>query len=232
MKNKRLLIISAHADDNIACAGTVFKLKENFGFVPYEIVLTNSALGQNFKSAKELSESVNVNTRSKELIKASKFLGIEKSFQLNQEDLGLSYSKELVLKLVKVIRIVKPNIVFLHNSYDAHPDHKIAYKLGLDSIKISAMGVKKETYGKPFRVPLVLCCEGMLPIEAQILVDISKFLKKKTKLFKIYQSQASPKAIGFEEGLAKVRGYHLKKDRALFAEAFTLQNEFPILLFE
>ena len=94
------------------------------------------------------------------------------------------------------------------------------------------MGVKKETLGYPWRVSLVLCAEGMLPIKTQILVDVSKYKDKKIKLFKLYQSQASTKALAFEESLGRVRGYHLRKENFLFAEAFTLQEEFPILLFE
>ncbi len=94
------------------------------------------------------------------------------------------------------------------------------------------MGVKKESLGNPWRVPLVLCAEGMLPIKTQILVDISKFMEKKLKLFKIYESQASPKAVSFEKSLATVRGYHLRKSASFFAEAFSLQEEFPILMFE
>lgn len=159
-------------------------------------------------------------------------MGIKKTFQLNNPDLGLEYSQSLMFELVRIIREVKPSIVFLMNNYDAHPDHKVAYKLGVDAIKTSATGVKKISLGKPFRVKLVLCCEGMLPIKTQILVDITKYLSKKLRLFSIYQSQASPKALEFEKSLSTVRGYHLRKDKGKYAEAFSLQEVFPIILFD
>jgi len=232
LKNKNLLIISAHADDHIACAGTVFKLEKESGFNSYELIFTNSELGQDYKAKTEIDPKTVLKTRAKELNKASKFLGIKRSFSLNQSDLGLTYSKDLVFETVKIIRKLEPEIVFLHNQYDAHPDHNEAFKIGLTAIKIAAMGIKKETLGKPFRVLMVLCCEGMLPIKTQILVDISKYSNQKTKLFKIYKSQASSKAIIFEKGLAQIRGYHLRKENSLFAEAFSLQEEFPIILFE
>ncbi len=232
MNKKNLLIISAHADDHISAAGTVFKLQKEFGFNAYEAVMTNSELGQNFKVNSEIDKKEVAKTRSIELTKASNFLGIKKSFIFNESDLALIYSQSLVFGVVKIIREVRPEIIFLHNPYDAHPDHIASYKIGINAIKVAAMGVKKETLGKPFRVPMVLCAEGMLPIKTQILVDITKYMKRKTKLFQIYESQANSKAVNFEEGLATVRGYHLRKIDGTHAEAFTLQEEFPILFFE
>lgn len=232
MENKRLLIISAHADDHISCAGTVFKLQTEFGFKAFELVFTNSSLGQNFRVTKEIDPKQVTKTRSKELGKAQKFLGIVKSFNLNMPDLDLKYSQEIVFSVVKVIREVRPQIIFIHNPYDAHPDHKASYEISLTAIKVAAMGVLKETLGPSFRVPQVLCAEGMLPIKSQILVDITSYKKRRDKLFRFYVSQANSKAVSFEGGLAAVRGYHLRKVDGLFAEAFTLQEEFPILFFE
>lgn len=229
---KNLLIISAHADDHLACAGTVFKLQEEFGYQAFEVVLTDSSLGQDFKIKRELSPQVVAQTRKKELSEASRFLGVKKTFQFNQPDLGLCYQQALVFELIKIIREVRPQIAFLLHPEDAHPDHQVAYKLGLDALKIAATGVKKESLGTPWRTNLVLLAEGMVPVKAQILVDIRNYLEKKIKLFKIYASQASPRAVSFAQSLAVVRGYHLRKENSLAAEAFCLQEEFPVVLFE
>lgn len=232
MKNKTLLIISAHADDHISSAGTVFKLTREQGYTPYEIVLTNSNLGQNFKVNSEINQKDVALTRAKELSKASRFLGIKKTYCLNQQDLALTYSQNLVFEVVKVIREVKPSIVFLHNNYDAHPDHHASYLIGLNAIKVAAMGVQSETLGPSHRVPMVLCAEGMLPVKTQIHVDITPYLNDKVKLFKLYLSQANPKAVAFEKAQAVIRGYHLRKADGFYGEAFTLQEEFPVLFFE
>lgn len=234
MKNKlkNLLIISAHADDNIGCAGTVFKLQNEFGFRAFEVVYTNSTLGQNYKKSVEIAAQRVAKTRVRELVKAQKFLGIVKSFNFNQPDLGLVPSQDLVFKTMAVIREVRPEIVFLMNAYDSHPDHKQAFEIGLTAVKIAATGVLRETLGKPFRVPMVLCSEGMLPIPTQISVDVTAYCAKKDKLFRLYVSQASPKALKFDASLGFVRGYHLRKEGRDFAEAFTLPGEFPVLMFE
>lgn len=232
MNNKKLLIISCHADDHLSCAGTVFKLQEDRGFTPFEVVMTDSSRGQDKRVKKQANRKSVALTRLKELSEASKFLGIKKTFMLNQTDLELRNTPEVVFEVVKVIREVKPLIVFINGEFDAHPDHRTAFRIGLDALKIAAMNVDVKKLGEPFRVPEILCVEQMLPDRVQVLVDITKFVDKKEQLLSIYTSQMSPKSLNFERGMLAVRGYQLRKSDGLSAEAFTLQNEFPILAFE
>ncbi len=229
MSSKNILIISSHADDHISCAGTVFKLQEERGMVPFELVLTDSSRGQNFKSKKQKNRKSVSEMRLKELSKASIFLGIKKTFFLREPDFGLQVKPEILFKVAKVIREVRPQIVFINGEFDAHPDHRAAFRIALDSIKLAAMGVDVETLGPSFRVPVVLCVEQMLPDKVQVLVDITKFKEKKEQLLNIYASQFSPKSLAFENGMLAVRGYHLKKPDGFLAEGFTFQDEFPML---
>ncbi len=230
MKNfKNILIISSHADDHISCAGTVFKLQEERGLIPFEIVLTDSSLGQDFRSKKQKNKQQVSAVRLKELSQASQFLGVKQTFLLRQPDFGLEYSSAILFKVAKIIRSVKPKIVFINGEFDAHPDHRVAFRVASDSIKLAAMGVDVKNLGEPFRVPMILCVEQMLPDRIQILIDVTKYKDKKDALLEIYASQMSPKSMAFEKGLGQVRGYHLKKPNGFVAEGFTLQNEFPVL---
>lgn len=232
IQNNNILIISSHADDHISCSGTILKLQEERGLIPYEVVLTDSSRGQDFRANKQESRIKVSRVRSTELSEASKFLGVRKTFLMGAPDLGLAYQPKLLFKLAKVIRKIKPSIIFINGEYDAHPDHRISFRIALDAIKLSGMGVETEKLGPSFRVPVILCVEQMLPDRIQMVVDITKFKDKKDQLLKIYQSQMSPKSLAFEQGMLAVRGYHLRKPDGFFAEAFTFQNEFPILGFE
>jgi len=218
INNNSILVISAHADDNIACAGTLFKLKEK-GFDLFEVVLTDSGEGGDKK------------VRDKELLEASKFLGIKKTYKFGQEDLGLTYSKNLMLEVAKVVREVKPKIGIIMNSFDWHPDHRTAFQIGSEAFKWAATGVKPK-FGGAWRTPIVLCVEGMLPAQPNILVDITKQAEKKMQLWKIYVSQAKPKAVSFDESLMSVRGYHLRRPESFMAEAFSTDPTSPIILFD
>ena len=220
-----ILIISAHADDHIACAGTVFKLIQK-GFTPFEIVLTNSGEGRDVNGVQKDT----LKTRSIELSKASKFLGIKETFMLDQEDLGLSYSKEVMFKVVQIIRRIKPKIGIIMNSFDWHPDHREVSKIGVEAFKWAGSGVRPEL-GEFHKTPIVLCAEGMVPIKADVLVDITEFAEKKMDLWKIYVSQATNQNTVFERALMQVRGKQLRNGKQSMCEAFSIDPQAPIEMF-
>jgi len=230
MNKKRILIITAHADDDITCAGSVFKLQDR-GYEAYEILLTNSGEGNSTKKDKLKLKDEVIRLRNSEFDKASKFLGIKQKFLFGEEDLNLKFSKEIMLRVVKIIREVKPEIIFTMNEVDYHSDHIAAAKITREASFWAATGVHPEL-GKAHRTPQVLYGEGMLPINPVVLVNITGYEKKKLKLFRIYDSQANSKSLKFEEALMRVRGYHVRQGREEFAEAFSLNDKFPTLLYD
>lgn len=228
LQQKNILVITAHADDHLACAGTLFKLKDK-GYSTYELILTSSGEGRDFRKPRGNDDLAKL--RDSEFSAASKFLGTKQVFKLNQEDLNLQYSKELMLKVVEVIRQVKPQIGIVHNPFDWHPDHVAAAKIGSEAFKIAGTGIRPEL-GENWKTSIVLQAEGMLPIAPDVLIDITDYAPKKRKLFKIYESQASPKLVAFEEGLGSIRGYQLRRPGSFIAEAFTIDETAPIILFD
>jgi LmbE family N-acetylglucosaminyl deacetylase len=250
MNEKRVLVISAHADDDLMCAGTLFKLKDK-GYKLFEIVLTDSSEGGSYKAEQSVGSKAsglkkaskeaidtkqNALVREAELDDAAKYLGLEKLYKFKEPDLGLIYSKDLMLKVVQVIREVKPQIGIIMNQFDFHIDHREAAKIGSEAFKWAPTGVRPDL-GEPVKTPIVLSAEGMIPIAANVLVDTSTYVDKKLELFKKYKSQASSKAVKFDRSLGFVRGYQLRKPGAvdiekLSAEAFTTDPTSPLILFE
>lgn len=225
---KSVLIISAHADDHVASAGTIFKLQDQ-GYDIYEIVLTSSNEGRDYRN---VSGKYDVKTlRDEELTAASKYLGIKKTYRIDQEDLGLTYSKELMFRLVPIIREVKPTIGIMLDNFDWHPDHRETFKIGSEAFKWAATGVRPEL-GDHWRTPVVLSVEGMLPIKPNVLVDVTEYADKKMNLWKLYVSQARPQAINFQESLMFVRGYHLRRPGSIMAEAYCTDPTSPAILFD
>ncbi|NCS32445.1 PIG-L family deacetylase [bacterium] len=223
-----VLVISAHADDHIACAGTLLKLKD-MGYAINEIVLTTSEEGRDFRHPEG---DYNVaELRSQELSKASEFLGVSNTFMFGEEDLNLQYSKELVFRVVQIIRTLRPRVGIMHSSFDWHPDHRAAFAISSEAFKMAATGIQPEK-GDQWRTPVVIAAEGMLPVQPNILVDVTAYAQKKLTLWKIYESQAKPKAINFEESLMQVRGYHVRRPGSFMAEAFTTDPTSPMLLFD
>jgi LmbE family N-acetylglucosaminyl deacetylase len=225
---RRAIVVSAHADDHIACAGTLMKLQAQ-GYSVYELILTTSAEGRDFRTP--VGDYDVAQLRQDEFSAASKFLGTKQIFQMSQEDLGLTYSKDLMLRLAGIIRQVQPTIGLIHNAFDWHPDHRAANQLSSEAFKWAASGVRPDM-GEAWRTPIVLAFEGMLPIQPNIMVDVTEFVAKKMELYRIYESQAKPKALNFEEGLMSVRGYHLRRPGSLMAESFSTDPTSPIILFD
>ncbi len=231
ISTKNILIVSAHADDHITCAGSVFKL-QNQGFNAYEILLTNSQEGRDRRNGSKSAKNTVINLREGEFDKATEFLGLKQKFLLAEEDLNLQFSKKLMFKVVKIIRQVRPEVIFTMNPLDYHSDHREAAHVVEEASFWSATGVKPEL-GDPHRTPIVLYGEGMLPIVPQVLVDITDYIDQKMQLFGIYESQADSKSTVFEKSLSCVRGYHLRRSKENeYAEAFTLNPKFPSVLFD
>ena len=226
--NKNVLVITAHPDDHLSCAGTLFKLK-SMGYQLYEVVLCDS------RESGDVRGLVKKEGMSKQRLgeheKATKILGLAGFHQLGIEDLNLQYSKELLFRLVEIIRETKPEIGFCHTSNDYHHDHIEAAKLSYEAFRIAASGAAPYL-GQRHKTRFVLCFEGLVPIDAQVLVDVSEFRSEKAKLMGAYESQLSEGAQRFDQGLAQVRAYQARKPGCSEAEAFETFTNLPLMLFE
>lgn len=227
---KRILAITAHADDHVVFGGTIFKLLDQ-GYEYYEAILTDSGEGIDKRKMSEADRNATAEMRESEFEKASEMLGTVKAFSLKQEDQNLSYSKELMHELVAIIREVKPDVILTMNMIDVHPDHQAAAHLTKEAARWAAKSFRPEL-GDPHRTNTVLFSEGTLPVMPYLLVDITGYYQKKEDLFRIYASQAEQKDIDLLKGTAAVRGYHIRKPDGVYAEAFTTEQNILPLLFE
>ena len=220
LKNKKILVIAAHPDDEIlGCGGTILKLKKNNRFKI--IFLTNGV------SARSINQN-KISIRKKECEKLFKYLKIEKptffDFPDNQLD-GVPLLK-IVKKIEKVIKSFNPEIVFTHYENCLNIDHQITYKATITACRpIRNIPVKK-----------ILSFEVLSSTEWGVFkkktfqpnyyFQIDKEFKNKIKAMKFYKSELkkyphsrSLKAI---EALAKFRGI---SSGFKYAEGFVLVRE-------
>ena len=123
--------LSAHPDDEDG--STLAYLRMRLGVKTYSVLFTRGEGGQNEKGP-ELYEKLGV-LRSRETEEAGKLLGAEVRF-LNFMDFGYSKtspetfqkwggSREVLRRLVYVIRKYKPDVLFTnHNTIDGHGNHQ------------------------------------------------------------------------------------------------------------
>jgi LmbE family N-acetylglucosaminyl deacetylase len=220
---KKILIFSAHPDDNLSCAGTALFLKDK-GFEISEVVFTGGEKSINLSENKNTSL---VEIRQNELNEASKILGTTNLYMLGQPDSDVTRTPDLLDKVISIIRKEKPTIVISENPNDYHYDHREVGKIVTEAVERAGWGISPEL-GEKYKTPVGLYMGTLIENErSDILVDITKYWDKKTEMMSVYGSQLGTTSYDFNEGLAKYFGYYL---RVKYAESFEVMKNYAIRL--
>lgn len=117
---KKILVISAHADDmELACGGTVYKLTQE-GKDVYHLILSYNLKGASSKfSAEEVQE---------ELYASAKILGLKKEnifIEKFENRVFPEHRQEILDTLWNYRRKINPDLVFTGTLDDMHQDHVV-----------------------------------------------------------------------------------------------------------
>ena len=216
---KKVIVISAHPDDEILGAGGTLLKHTEKGDEIFWLITTKVSKEQGFSKER-------IDSRKEEIRKVADFLKIKKTFQLDYATMNLT-SQELIKMVPEVSKVfteVEPEIIYCLNRSDAHSDHRITF----DAVMACT---------KSFRYPYikqVLLYECISETEfapalhekvfiPNYFVDISDFLKQKIEIMNIYESEISehpfPRSEKNIEALATFRGASVGVE---YAEAFQL----------
>ena len=187
-KRKKIVVVSPHPDDEtLACGGTILK-KIHDGYEAVVLVITDGRHALSANDGIEIDPSPDELKlmRRMELNKVVNMLGIapENLFCLDFEDLTVERNIPQIEKCVTDI-FCKLNPKEISEIYfpcetSCHKDHKITSEIIQRSIR-------------ELRIP-ASCYKYTLPpsfseVDPVISIDISPFLKQKTKALKQYKSQ-------------------------------------------
>jgi LmbE family N-acetylglucosaminyl deacetylase len=215
----KVIIISAHPDDEtLGAGGTILKHKEN-GEEIHWLIVTNVFESEGFSKERVLS-------RKQEIEEVSKLYSFNKVYNLDYPTMKLNDTIlfELVNKISHIFQELEPEIIYVMNRSDAHSDHRIVFDAVMSCTK---------SFRYPY-VKKVLMYECLSETEfAPILhervfqpnyfVNISDFLDKKIEIMKIFDSELGehpfPRSIKNIEALATYRGATIGVN---YAEAFQL----------
>lgn len=171
LKRKTVIVFSPHDDDEtIGMGGTTLKLVKK----GYKIIKVVFSSGE--KSNPHLRKSVVVRRRKNLSMKVAKASKLHKLISYNLNDLKLS--KELPRIKTKINRLIgnyKPFRVYIPSIIDTHPDHRAVNKFILDLLKDQNIEILSyEVWG------------GIDQQHPVIYEDISKYLKDKIKMIKMF----------------------------------------------
>ena len=182
----KVLVVAPHPDDEtLGCGGTILKHKAQGDEIYWLIVTEMNSKGG--YSDKEISE------RNKQIEKVSKAYKFNKVFRLGFESsyLDTSPMAEIIKELSKVLKKLQPEILYIPFKNDVHSDHEVVFNSIVAASKtfrnkkIKSLYVY-ETISETDFGSVKNFSDTFTP---NVFIDISKFLKKKSSIMKIYKSE-------------------------------------------
>lgn len=193
-----MLAVGAHPDDiELSCGGTIAKLVRE-GHKVAMVDLTQGELGT--RGNKEI--------RAKEAEKAAKILGVEMRRNLKIEDGNIRLNRKNLLKVVTLIRELRPKILLIPYSNERHPDHVHTHHLckeawffsGLEKIKTKFERHSQE----PFRPENYFCYMQRYGFIPTFVVDVTGYFEIRLESIRAHASQFhNPKSKERETILSK-----------------------------
>ena len=154
------LVIGPHPDDQeLGMGGTIARLIEQ----GHRVHLVDMTSG-------EPTPLGSPEIRQRESAAAAKILGVQRT-QLGLVNREVTHDLASRHKLAAVIRVHKPDVLFLPYPVDAHPDHVAVTKIGEDA-RFDAKLTKSDIPGEPWhprRIIYYFCTHLRLLISAHIL---------------------------------------------------------------
>jgi N-acetylglucosamine malate deacetylase 1 len=201
------------------------------GVYGMEVVECGGALAKNVLCGGESFASIMLCRESSQLQvkKAAEILGVKEISFLNFQYGTVDLSLESKMKLIKVIREVRPDIIITqdpeHSFHDLDPDRRPAMTLLLESIALASRDFALDDMPGllPHPIPTIYY---MTPHHPNTVVDITEVWDKKEKAMDALESQMEFSGMHFDEildsnavellypGYSKLTNYH-EKGRAI-----------------
>ncbi len=224
MKNKKVLVIAAHPDDEVlGCGATISKLTRKKYNVRV-IFLSDGESARRFKNKINIVKLVKI--REHQAKQAAKILGIKshKFYRLPDNSLD----KVPLLKLNKIIEKeimkFKPQTIFTHSNHDLNVDHTIVHNSTITACRPYKFKFVRSIYA----FEILSSTESNFKnakskFFPNVFIDIKNDIKTKVKALSVYKKEIGkwpyPRSLKGIKVLSNYRGFQSGLE---FAEAFQL----------
>jgi bacillithiol biosynthesis deacetylase BshB1 len=180
-----VLAIAAHRDDvEQTCGGTLLRMR-SIGVSTAILDLTRGEAGTR-GSAED---------RAAEAAEAARILGAAWREALDIPDGRVENTWENRLKIVEVVRRVRPRVVILPYWSGRHPDHYTSATLGYEACFLSGLA-KIETGTAPHRPFKIVYASLYADVRPSFVVDITPHIEERHRALMAYQSQYANQSAG------------------------------------
>jgi bacillithiol biosynthesis deacetylase BshB1 len=180
-----VLAVAAHRDDvEQTCGGTLLRMKAR-GLTTAILDLTRGEAGTR-GSAEE---------RGREAAEAARLLGVGWRDALNLPDGAIENTLENRIKIVQVLRKMRPRVVILPYWQARHPDHAVVPTLGYEACFLSGLA-KIETGTAPHRPFKIVYASLYADVRPSFIVDVTPFIEQRHAALMAYKSQYASQLTG------------------------------------
>jgi N-acetylglucosamine malate deacetylase 1 len=180
-----VLAVAAHRDDvEQTCGGTLLRMAAR-GLRTAILDLTRGEAG-----SRGTAED-----RAREADAAGQILGVGWRQALDMPDGGIENTYANRLKIVRVLRHLRPRVVILPYWEARHPDHAIVAPLGYEACFLSGLA-KIESDAPPHRPFKIVYASLYADVRPSFVVDITPFIEQRHNALMAYRSQYANQAAG------------------------------------
>jgi bacillithiol biosynthesis deacetylase BshB1 len=180
-----ILAIAAHRDDvEQTCGGTLLRMASR-GLRTAILDLTQGEAG-----TRGTAED-----RAREAAEAACILGVSWRQALDLPDGAIENTLENRIKIVRVLRLLRPRVVILPYWQARHPDHAMTGTLGYDACFLSGLA-KVETGSAPHRPFKIIYASLYADVRPSFIVDITPFIEQRHQALMAYRSQYANQPAG------------------------------------
>jgi bacillithiol biosynthesis deacetylase BshB1 len=180
-----VLAIAAHRDDvEQTCGGTLLRM-HSVGVSTAILDLTQGEAGTRGSATERAAEAT----------EAARILGAGWREALDIPDGRVENTWENKLKVVEVLRRVRPRVVILPYWTARHPDHATASTLGYEACFLSGLA-KIETGTAPHRPFKIVYASLYADVRPSFVVDITPFIEDRHRALMAYHSQYANQSAG------------------------------------
>jgi bacillithiol biosynthesis deacetylase BshB1 len=173
-----VLAIAAHRDDvEQTCGGTLLRMAAR-GLRTAILDLTQGEAGTRGTAAE----------RAQEATEAARLLGVSSRQALDLPDGAVENTLDNRIKIVRVLRDLRPRVVILPYGQARHPDHAITAILGYEACFLSGLA-KIDTGTPPHRPFKIVYASLYADVRPTFIVDITPFIEQRHTALMAYKSQ-------------------------------------------
>lgn len=179
-----ILVLAAHPDDaELGCGGTIASHVAR----GYKVGMADFTRG-------ELGTRGTPEIRDREAAASAKILGVSERINLGLQDGFFQNTPEEKLKVVRAIRMFRPDVVLACAVHDRHPDHPKAAALAYDACFIAGLAKVETTdedgrQQEPWRPRVLYHYIQSEFVTPDLIVDVTEYWDVKMKSILAFGSQ-------------------------------------------